>query len=251
MAVNGTELAVGQKWRNRKGDSVIIESFQADDSLCWNLSDGSRVNDRGAFWEGGTEDEDDLVEFLLCAPEVSAAHSFNALNLFAPVGDLASTAKGSGARFNAGKPAFELVPLRLVAESYRRCGRMTKAQENIVEAMFRLADFQERGKDNLLSIAILLGIESWDDCAKAFDYGQGKYVAWNWAKGMPWSVPIACAARHLLAMLRGEVDDLESKVAHRGHVMCNIVMLVTYERTFPEGDDRAPAGYLAPLLEAA
>lgn len=67
--------------------------------------------------------------------------------------------------------------------------------------------------------------------------------AWNWAKGMAWSVPIACAARHLMAMLAGEVLDAESKLPHRGHVFCNLVMLFTYASTFVEGDDR-PKGML-------
>jgi hypothetical protein len=56
---------------------------------------------------------------------------------------------------------------------------------------------------------------------------------------MAWSIPLACAARHLVfGMMAGEEFDLESKLTHRGHFLCNIVMLLTFIRTYPEGDDR-------------
>lgn len=107
------------------------------------------------------------------------------------VGDIKSTEKGSGARYNAGKPAMDLVPL----------------------------------------VAL-------EDCAAVFDYGRKKYAEWNWAKGMDWSVPYACALRHLSAWHRGEDLDPESGLPHLGHVMCNLVMLSTYAKTYPEGDNR-------------
>jgi hypothetical protein len=80
--------------------------------------------------------------------------------------------------------------------------------------------------------------DPWMDCAAVFDYGRKKYATWNWAKGMPWSVPMACAVRHCLAILRGEENDPESGLPHRGHVACNLVMLAQYEHTYLEGDDR-------------
>ncbi len=111
----------------------------------------------------------------------------------ANIGDVHSNEPGSGARYNAGKPAFELVPL----------------------------------------VAL-------EDCAKVFDYGRQKYAPWNWAKGMPWSAPLGCLLRHLSAWQRGEDNDPESGLPHLGHVMANLVMLTTYARTFPQGDDRTP-----------
>lgn len=107
------------------------------------------------------------------------------------VGDVNSADRGSGARYNTGKVALDLVPL-----------------------------------------------SSLEDCARVFDYGRNKYAAWNWAKGMDWSIPYACALRHLSAWFRGEDNDPESGLPHLGHVMCNLVMLSTYARTFPEGDNR-------------
>ena len=107
------------------------------------------------------------------------------------VGDVNSTEKGSGARFNGGKPDFSLIPLVTL-----------------------------------------------EDEARVWMYGKNKYAAWNWAKGMPWSVPLACALRHLAAFQRGEEKDQESGLPHIAHAMCNLRMLALYSRTYPEGDDR-------------
>jgi hypothetical protein len=173
----------------------------------------------------------------------------------AGVGDITSDAKGSGARYNTGKPAYELVPLRIIAESYYRLS-LNSSQRDALDALFCLAEFQERGSIGRLYAAIkVLGIGGWPECAKVFDYGATKYRAWNWSKGMAWSIPIACAARHLLQIIDGEMLDLDKEGApgsglpHRGHVFCNLVMLITYDLTFREGDDRAPPGMLRPLTE--
>jgi len=109
------------------------------------------------------------------------------------IGDINSTEKGSGARYNSGKADFSLIPLSTL-----------------------------------------------EDEARVWEYGTKKYNAWNWAKGMPWSVPYACAMRHLSAWQRGEEIDPESNLPHLAHVMCNIRMLILYAKTYPEGDDRPP-----------
>lgn len=109
------------------------------------------------------------------------------------IGDVNSNAKGSGARFNAGKPDYSLIPMHTL-----------------------------------------------EDEARVWMYGAQKYAAWNWAKGMPWSVPFACAMRHLAAWQRGEDTDPESGLPHLAHVMCNLRMLTLYSKTYPEGDDRPP-----------
>ena len=73
---------------------------------------------------------------------------------------------------------------------------------------------------------------------RVWAYGANKYAAWNWAKGMPWSVPYECLLRHLAAWYRGEDTDPESGESHLGHIMCNILMLEHFKTAFPEGDDR-------------
>ena len=107
------------------------------------------------------------------------------------IGDVQSAEKGSGARFNGGKPDYSLIPLATM-----------------------------------------------EDEARVWMYGKQKYAAWNWAKGMPWSVPLACLMRHMAAWQRGEEVDQESGLPHLAHAMCNLRMLTLYSKTYPEGDDR-------------
>jgi hypothetical protein len=109
------------------------------------------------------------------------------------IGDVNSDARGSGARYNAGKADLSLIPLCTL-----------------------------------------------EDEAKVWMYGKQKYAAWNWAKGMDWSVPLACALRHISAWQRGEELDAESGLPHLAHAMCNLRMLTLYSKTYPEGDDRPP-----------
>jgi hypothetical protein len=77
--------------------------------------------------------------------------------------------------------------------------------------------------------------------ARVWDYGRRKYAEWNWAKGMPWSVPMGCILRHLSAWQRGEDIDPESGLPHLDHISCNVRMLQLYARTYPDGDDRPKA----------
>jgi hypothetical protein len=155
------------------------------------------------------------------------------------IGDIDSDQRGTGARFNSGKIPFDLVPLKIVAEEILR----RRPDSVDAKALFFIGLFQVSHDPDYLFMAIdELGIDGWLECARVFEYGKKKYAAWNWAKGMPWSVPLACAARHLLQMMgeggyAAEDDDFESKQPHRGHVFCNIVMLLTYVKHFPEGND--------------
>lgn len=112
------------------------------------------------------------------------------------IGDVNSDAKGSGARYNAGKPDYSLIPLYTLTDE-----------------------------------------------ARVWEYGRQKYAAWNWAKGMPWSIPYACAMRHFAAWQRGEDLDPESGLPHLAHIACNVRMLTLYATNYTEGDDR-PKGLI-------
>jgi hypothetical protein len=114
-----------------------------------------------------------------------------------PVGDVDSEERGSGARFNDGKPDFSLLPLCTLEDEMR-----------------------------------------------VWAYGEKKYARFNWAKGMRWSIPLACILRHLSAWQRGEDLDPESGLPHLAHISCNLRMLTLYAKTYPEGDDR-PKQWLA------
>lgn len=74
--------------------------------------------------------------------------------------------------------------------------------------------------------------------ARVWMFGEKKYNRFNWMKGMIWSIPLACALRHIAAHQAGENLDPESGESHISHALCNLRMLALYEKTYPEGDDR-------------
>ncbi|HDR9497078.1 TPA: hypothetical protein QDC06_000265 [Burkholderia cepacia] len=162
------------------------------------------------------------------------------------IGDVNSNERGSGARYNDGKPPLDLIPLRVIAD--HRISLMNADPEIVAleTALQHLASFQETGDSAYLHKAIEIVGPAWNECADVMGYGTKKYVAWNWIKGMPWSVPLGCAARHLLfGMMASEKIDPESGKTHRGHFICNLMMLITFTRTYPEGND-LPIEWLKP-----
>lgn len=174
------------------------------------------------------------------------------------VGDVKSTARGSGARFNDGKPEMELLPIKELARYYHATQHPNAPATAIraIDAMLMLGEWQATGSKR----ALYKALQRLDDdgrlsadCANVFTYGKRKYAEWNWAKGMKWSIPLACAVRHLQAIIEGElIDPVEkqgSGLPHRGHVACNVFMLLTFMETYPEGDDRPRC--FAPVKEAA
>lgn len=149
------------------------------------------------------------------------------------VGDINSNERGSGARFNDGKVPLDLVPVRYWRLALRECASWNS---EVAELLTWMAEIQERR----LARPFVLEPEQLVTAARVFEYGAGKYAAWNWAKGMRWSIPIGCALRHLYAVLDGEKIDSESGLPHMGHVYCNIIMLNWFIENYPEGDDRIP-----------
>lgn len=165
-----------------------------------------------------------------------------------PVGDVTSDAVGSGARYNDGKTPYDLLPLHDLHSSglVGADGLPSRAQLTPLGALRVAADWQigrATTKGLLLAIAGAGGLETFAGAARVFEYGRNKYAAWNWAKGMAWSIPLGCAIRHLLSEQSGEEFDAESGLPHRYHAICNALMLLVYERTYPQGDDR-PLRYL-------
>lgn len=155
------------------------------------------------------------------------------------VGDVHSDARGSGARFNDDKAPLHLIPLGLIADSFIDV-KGNDLQDDVRDALDCLGSFQTIGNPEYLLIGLGAMWSYWRDCAAVFDYGRKKYAEWNWAKGMAWSIPLACAARHALAILEGEEIDAESGLPHVGHLLCNMVMLRTFVDTYPEGNDLPP-----------
>lgn len=149
------------------------------------------------------------------------------------VGDVNSAERGSGARYNDGKPDYSLIPLDIIVRSLP-----SGFSPSLSWSLLSLGLFQRTGRVEHLDQSIEYVRHAWPDCARVFEYGRKKYAAWNWAKGMAWSIPLACAARHAIKVLYlDERNDEESGHPHVGHYLANLVMLRTFVETFPEGND--------------
>lgn len=163
------------------------------------------------------------------------------------IGDVNSNERGSGARYNQGKPDFSLIPLKILADSTK--DYVDVEVQHIAKAVAAVGKFQMRQTTNdrdTLQGAVAMLSEHLPACADVFNYGRKKYAAWNWAKGMAWSIPIACIGRHFYQLAyHDEKLDSESDLSHVGHILCNIIMLIWYLDNYQEGDDR----YAPPPVE--
>lgn len=155
------------------------------------------------------------------------------------IGDIESNSRGTAARYNSGKCRLDLLPLYMVVSTIDS-SKFTEYQKKAHFALSNIAMFQRTGSPGYLMTAMETLSDHWKDCADVFEYGAKKYASWNWVKGMKWSVPIGCIARHTFAIYEGEEKDSESGLPHIGHVLCNIVMLMAYAEGYPEGNDLPP-----------
>lgn len=95
--------------------------------------------------------------------------------------------------------------------------------------------------DNNKAPLNLLSNYALEEVSKVLDFGQRKYNAWNWTKGIAYSRVIAAAKRHIAAWENGIDLDEESKTNHLANAMCNLMFLLDYEvRGMKELDDRRP-----------
>ena len=65
--------------------------------------------------------------------------------------------------------------------------------------------------------------------ARVAEYGQTKYAAWNWSKGLSRVQILGSLLRHTFAYLRGEERDSGPKgsgLLHTDHILWNAVALV-------------------------
>lgn len=69
-------------------------------------------------------------------------------------------------------------------------------------------------------------------------FGQKKYGARNWERGMEWGRVFGALQRHLWAWWGGEDLDEETGRSHLWHAACCITFLVAYEMRGVGEDDR-------------
>lgn len=148
------------------------------------------------------------------------------------IGNVNSNKPGSGARFNAEKDPLEFVPVRYWMDKW------SHAPLKIKRILENLTAWQE---GTPFYIPSEISYQDYVDAAYVFEYGAVKYAAWNWAKGMKWSVPLGCTLRHIRDILeKEELSDPESGLKHMGHIVCNLIMIEWYYDHYQEGDDRPP-----------
>lgn len=154
------------------------------------------------------------------------------------VGDVTSNVRGSGARFNEGKPELDLIPPYIFQTIYQdKIQSLSEDFSVAISYVLEVLEMVYRGEHHLLEESLKMLNDWTPEAARVFTYGKKKYAAWNWAKGMPWSVPVGCIMRHIVAILDGEEFDRESNWHHMAHVMCNLIMLYHFMLHYPEGND--------------
>jgi len=75
------------------------------------------------------------------------------------------------------------------------------------------------------------------ETAKVLLYGERKYAAYNWRKGLSQRRTLGAALRHIYAHLDGEDLD-ESGELHLAHAMCEIMFAIRMYYDRPDLDDR-------------
>lgn len=95
----------------------------------------------------------------------------------------------------------------------------------------------------------LIDFKSLEPMAQVLMYGAEKYTIKdengkvitsgkdNWKNGMIPSEICESLLRHVFALLRGEINDPESKLPHTGHIMCNVMFLEYNLANLPEFND--------------
>lgn len=74
--------------------------------------------------------------------------------------------------------------------------------------------------------------------AEVMTFGKKKYSANNWRGGIVYTRLIAAALRHIFSYLGGETFDPETGKSHLAHAMCCLMMVLEFEETRPDLDDR-------------
>jgi hypothetical protein len=67
----------------------------------------------------------------------------------------------------------------------------------------------------------LVDFKSLEPLVRVMEYGAKKYERFNWQKGLDLNQTLESLARHLFALMRGEIVDPESGEKHIGHIFCN------------------------------
>lgn len=84
---------------------------------------------------------------------------------------------------------------------------------------------------------------------EVFTIGARKYGDRNWEKGLTWGRVFAAMMRHAWAWWRGERFDTEDGQHHLSSVAWCALVLIEYEKTHLELDDRPPSNDIPNIHE--
>lgn len=84
----------------------------------------------------------------------------------------------------------------------------------------------------------LLSPYALEKIAQVMTYGKQKYGRDNWRGGIVYSRLLAAVMRHINAYRKGETFDPETGLSHLSHASCGLMMLLEFEETRPDLDDR-------------
>ena len=93
----------------------------------------------------------------------------------------------------------------------------------------------DNGKPNLS----LLPARAIFEIGRVLSFGEHKYGAHNWRKGISFSRNIAAALRHIFQHLAGKTIDEESGCYHLAHACVDIMFVLEYLGVRFDLDDRS------------
>lgn len=77
----------------------------------------------------------------------------------------------------------------------------------------------------------LVDFKSLEPMVEVLEFGANKYSPDNWKKGLDNKEMLESLARHLFALMNGEVNDPESGLPHIGHIQCNAMFYSYFNNT--------------------
>jgi len=83
----------------------------------------------------------------------------------------------------------------------------------------------------------LVDFESFEDMVRVLEIGAKKYSDNNWKKGFPLSEVMESLLRHAFAIMKGEMNDLESGLSHIAHIQSNAMFAAYIVKNKPEFND--------------
>lgn len=83
----------------------------------------------------------------------------------------------------------------------------------------------------------LVDFDSLEDMVRVLEFGAKKYDLDNWKKGLPMKQQCESVARHLFALMKGEVNDPETGLPHWAHIQCNAMFMAHTMKHHQEHDN--------------